>query len=167
MIRFERPQGKYIQSFWEALDSVAREERYLSMRRAFPLEGTKAFVNNTIKNNYPQLFVIEDETDTCVGWCDALPRNEQTGALGIGLLPQYRERGIGKRVIKEIIQMSKDYGYTGIELDVFASNGRAIHVYKTLGFKTTGVTTDGWQGAQGNTVTEEVVQMRLELDRDK
>lgn len=52
----------------------------------------------------------------------------------MGILPEYRGKGIGSNALKQVIDLSKLYGYKKIELDVLRSNSRAIHVYKSLGF---------------------------------
>ena len=162
MIKFIRPEERYIKSYWETFDAICRENIYLAASEAFPLESTIEFVKSAIERNIPFLFVIDTDIDKCVGWCDAMPKTESVGYLGTGLLPEYREQGIGKRLIEEIISLSKEYGYHSIELDVRSSNSRAIHVYKQMGFAVTNVVKDGYT-LMGNTVAEDVVQMALDL----
>jgi len=162
LINFIKPEERYIKSYWEAFDTITKENIYLASTEAFPLEGTIEFVRSSIEKNIPQLFVIDTETDRCVGWCDALPKTETVGYLGTGLLFKYREQGIGKRLIQKVIDLSKEYGYYCIELDVRSSNKRAIHVYKHLGFIITDIVKDGFT-FMDNVVTEDVVQMKLDL----
>ncbi|HBI91937.1 MAG TPA: GNAT family N-acetyltransferase, partial [Terrisporobacter glycolicus] len=63
---------------------------------------------------------------------------------------------------KQIIDLSKSYGYKKIELDVLKSNSRAIHVYKSLGFAEINTVTGGFVW-QDNLVKEDVLQMELHL----
>lgn len=165
MVTFIKPKMQYVQSYWETLDSIAKEGIYLASTQAFPMESTIEFIQSSIEKNLPHLFVIDTETDRCVGWCDAMPKGEAMGYLGTGLLPEYREQGIGKRLIGEIIRLSRDYGYRRINLDVRASNKRAIHVYEQLGFYTTGIVKGGLV-LMGNAISEDVVQMSLNLSMD-
>ncbi|MCL2843378.1 MAG: GNAT family N-acetyltransferase [Oscillospiraceae bacterium] len=162
MIQFVKPETRYIQSYWEAVDTVCKERIYLASSEGFPLESTIEFVESCIDKHIPQLFVIETATDRCVGWCDAQPKSATIGYLGTGLLSEYREQGIGRQLIQEIITLSKNYGYHRLELDVRSSNTRAIHVYQQLGFVITNVVTGGFM-FRDSTIAEDVVQMTLDL----
>ena len=162
MIEFVKPQEKYIKPYWEAFASICEEKIYLAATNPFPLESTIDFVKSAIDKNIPMLFVIDTAIDRCVGWCDAMPKTDGIGYLGTGLLSEYREQGIGKKLIGELINMSRDYGYKHIELDVRGSNKRAIHVYKQLGFQITNTVKDGFE-FMGNIILEEVVHMELDL----
>ena len=162
MIGFIKPQEKYIKSYWEVFATICEEKIYLAATNPFPLESTIEFVKSAIDKNIPMLFVIDAAIDRCVGWCDAMPKIDETGYLGTGLLPEYREQGIGKKLIGDLINMSRDYGYRHIELDVRGSNKRAIHVYAQCGFQITNIIKDGFE-FMGNTILEEVVHMKLDL----
>ena len=48
----------HIESFHQTLDIVARERRYLTFLEAPPLELTRAFILNNIKQGYPQLVAL-------------------------------------------------------------------------------------------------------------
>jgi len=81
--------------------------------------------------------------DEVVGWCDIV-RNpvegfRHTGRLGMGLIPTYRGQGLGKRLVVETIHSARQVGIERVELEVFASNERAIALYRTLGFVTEGI----------------------------
>jgi len=82
----------YLESFNKAVDSVARERKYLATVNGFTMDETKNFVNYVINNNYAQYFIIyENEVR---GWCDIIPKSipefSHVGVLGIGILPEYR-----------------------------------------------------------------------------
>jgi len=162
MIEFIKPEERYIKSYWEAFDAICKEQIYLAVPEAFPLESTITFVKSAMEKGIPMLFAIDTKTDQCVGWCDVMPKTETVGYLGTGLLPAYREMGIGKRLIGELIVLSREYGYRQIELDVWRSNSRAIHVYAQFGFVVSGVVKEEHR-LHGNAVMEDVVQMRLDL----
>lgn len=162
MLKIIRPETKYVQSYWEAFDTIAKERIYLAATEAFPLESTMEFVKLSIEKNIPQLFIIDTEIDRCVGWCDALPKEDTIGYIGTGLLNEYRENGIGSQILNQIIELSKQYGYRKLELDVRASNKRAIHVYEKAGFTIYNVVKDGFVFGD-NIVSEDIVQMELIL----
>lgn len=82
-----------VEGFREVL---ARERRYLSFLEAPPLEQMRAFVLENTNEGFPQFVALVD--GQIVGWCDILPNARRAvqahcGTLGMGLLPNYRERG--------------------------------------------------------------------------
>ena len=54
-------------------------------------------------------------------------------------MPQWREQGLGRRLIQAAVDAASREGVTRIELGVFASNSRAVHVFEVIGFETEGV----------------------------
>lgn len=157
-----QPEEKYIKSFNEAVDSVAKEKCWLSYDNGFPLEATEVFVKEIIEKNLPQIFVVDKLTDRCVGWCDALPKDEKTGYLGTGLLKEYREKGIGKVIIKKCLDLCKNFGYERVVLDMKKSNTRALHVYNSIGFIVVGESPKGYE-IRGNILDEETIHMEITL----
>jgi ribosomal protein S18 acetylase RimI-like enzyme len=60
------------------------------------------------------------------------------GKLGIALLRECRDQGIGLEMMKTLVEESRGAGLKTIELEVFANNPKAIHVYEKVGFKQVG-----------------------------
>jgi ribosomal protein S18 acetylase RimI-like enzyme len=60
------------------------------------------------------------------------------GKLGISVHHDYRNLGIGSEMMKTLVEESRKAGFKTIELEVFASNSRAIHVYEGAGFRQVG-----------------------------
>lgn len=131
---------EHIEGFREAVGVVARERKYISMFDAFPMESSRAFVRDNIKNRYPQFVVVSD--GRVVGWCDVTPKmrdmHRHCGTLGLGLLPEFRGQGIGRKLMQTTIDAAFAFGLKRIELHVFASNENAIALYKKLGFELEG-----------------------------
>jgi RimJ/RimL family protein N-acetyltransferase len=62
------------------------------------------------------------------------------GTIGVSLHPDYRDQGLGTRMMRYIISWARDTGViTRLELEVFTHNVRAIHVYEKLGFALEGI----------------------------
>ena len=161
-VSFIRPDERYIRSYWETFDTIAKEKKFFATNESFPFDSTVEFIKGSIHKGFPHIFVIDTEKDICVGWCDATPKTDTIGYLGMGLLPQYREHGIGKNVLKQIVELSRAYGYHKIELDVLRSNERAIYVYESIGFTKTNLITGGFVW-HDTLVKEDVVQMVINL----
>lgn len=131
-----------IESFHAALDSVARERRFLSFLEAPPLEQIRTFVLKNISDGFPQHVVYVDSR--VVGWCDILLNTRKTvqahcGTLGMGLLPSHRGRGIGRALIRRTMDAALAIGLTRIDLTVRESNLSAIALYKAVGFEAEGL----------------------------
>src|SRR6266545_2308281 len=95
-----------IDSFHAALDVVCRERVYLAFLEAPPIASTREFVRSNIAKGHPQLVVVEE--GHVVGWCDVTPVQRPTmqhcGVLGMGLLPAWRGRGVGERLMRRTLE---------------------------------------------------------------
>lgn len=128
---------KYCADHASALSSVAQEGKYLSTNKPFPEESVVQFYLYCKRNAFPQ-FVVLDNDERVVGWCDVVPREgypENVGFIGVGLLPEYRSRGIGTELMLETMQCAKAAGFSEIRLDCRAANKHALNLYKKLGFR--------------------------------
>lgn len=140
MITICRMGAEHVESYHHVTDVVAREHRFISFLEAPSLISTAEFVLECSQNQDPQ-FVALDK-DKVVGWCDIVrhkkPVHRHCGTLGMGLLPAYRGKGIGKRLATRAIVEANRLGIDRIELTVFTSNIDAIRLYRTLGFRSEG-----------------------------
>jgi len=131
----------YIESFNAAVGSVARERKYLAFLDAPPLEMSKEFVTENLRENWPHFIAIIK--DKVVGWCDITSLHQpvfaHSGTLGIGVLADYRGQGIGEDLMRAALNKAKARGLTRIELTVREHNKAAIALYKKLGFEIEGL----------------------------
>ena len=132
---------KHIEGFNKALGVVAREKKYITFEKRPPLAATRKFVLNNIKNDNPQFVVLDN--GKVVGWCDIIPGTRKcykhVGEMGICLLPEYRDKGIGAKLIKKTIKKAKEKGIKRIELEVISDNRNALSLYLKLGFQIEGL----------------------------
>jgi ribosomal protein S18 acetylase RimI-like enzyme len=82
------------------------------------------------------------------------------GTLGMGVLKDFRGRGIGRRLIEETIAQATQLGFEKLELTVHASNERAIALYRRVGFTEEGRRKRGWF-VDG--IYDDLILMALEL----
>ena len=124
------------ESFCACLDSVARERRYLAQIEALPLERVLAFVRESVAKDAAQFVALDGQR--VVGWCDIFPgwahAVRHRGTLGMGVRAEYRDQGIGKRLLAACIAKAGAKGITRIELEARADNERAIKLYERFGF---------------------------------
>jgi ribosomal protein S18 acetylase RimI-like enzyme len=132
---------EHIPGFRAAVDSVARELRYLTLLEAPPLESTREFVKGNIAGGAPHFVAIAD--DKIVGWCDVTlkPRTSQahSGVLGMGVIEPYRGRGIGRALMDAALMAAKAKGLTRVELTVRVDNEPAKKLYEAFGFMVEGI----------------------------
>jgi RimJ/RimL family protein N-acetyltransferase len=145
-------------SFLRCLDTVARERRYLAMTEGPSRAEADAFLADArARGMVQEVAVVGDEV---VGWCDVIrkphPGFEHSGTLGMGLLPAWRGRGLGARLLDAALAGAAEIGITRVELEVFASNARAIALYERRGFVREG-TKRGARVLDG--VTDDIVCM--------
>jgi len=128
--------SQHIDSFAQALDSVARELRYLAFTQAPPREVTVAYVEQNIAENWPHFIALDGEK--VIGWCDIASMHRpvcvHSGVLGLGLIREYRGQGIGKRLLSTALQAAKERGLSRVVLTVREQNEIAIQLYKNFGF---------------------------------
>lgn len=161
-VRIVPISAAHAESFRECIDTVAREKRYIAMIEAPPSGSVTAFVLGNIQSDAPQFVALDGER--VVGWADVIPSFAQAvahcGRLGMGVLPGYRGRGIGARLLDACIGKARAKGITRIELDARADNEAALHLYERAGFK--------WEALKRNAmrfdgVYHDAVQMSLLL----
>ena len=129
VVTIEPVADRHLEQFQAAVDSVARERLYLGTVEGFPLEQVRQFTDSIASAGGVQLVALAG--GRVVGWCD-IRRSpfegfRHVGTLGVGLLPQWREQGLGRRLIQAAVDAASREGVTRIELEVFASNSRAVH----------------------------------------
>jgi RimJ/RimL family protein N-acetyltransferase len=67
------------------------------------------------------------------------PEGRHCGRLGISVLSEWRDHGVGRQLVKQAIERVWQWdGFCRLELDVVAWNARAIHLYQSLGFEIEG-----------------------------
>ena len=132
---------KYIESYYECLDSVARERRYLAFVQAPPRESVRRYVLSNIEKEIPQFVALSGNEVT--GWCDITPMRRDgfthCGELGMGVRDGFRRLGVGTKLVEQTKQKAKAQGLERIELEVFGSNIPAISIYEKMGFVVEGV----------------------------
>lgn len=135
---------EHVDGFHRALDAVARERQWLSFLEAPPLASTLAFVRGNIEAGHAQFVALQDAQ--VVGWCDVSPKTRplfaHAGVLGMGVVENWRGRGIGSALIQATLAHAWSRGLTRIELMVHARNARARALYAKVGFQQEGILRD-------------------------
>ena len=116
-----------------------------------------------IAGGNPQFVAIGG--DAVVGWCDVTPMERAVfahrGVLGMGVVPEYRGRGVGRALVEATLSAARSKGLARIDLEVRADNAAAIGLYRAVGFKVEGVKRDALRLDDGRF---DLVVMALHLD---
>jgi len=122
--------------FRACLTVVMAERKYLGYLEPFSFTHTATFVAENIERGNPQL--VADDAGQIVGWCDvrreSVPTYAHEGSLGMGLLPDYRGHGLGERLLRATLDAACRAGFERVSLSVYASNTRAMALYRKVGF---------------------------------
>lgn len=141
-IRIIPTEERFIQQFNTAVGVVGRERKYIGFLDTPPMEDSRALIT-TILNGGGVQFLAVTADDTLVGWCDIVRKQRDgfrhVGYLGMGILAEYRGKGLGERLMRTSIDAAAAMGMERIELEVFDTNTRAIALYRKLGFELEGV----------------------------
>ena len=134
----------HVEGYRRALDIVARERKYLTMLEAQSEDDTLRFVKSNLESGSPMLVALAG--GKVIGWCDVrrefFPSRAHRGTLGMGLLPEWRGRGVGRRLLEATLAQARRSGFKRIELDVHADNPRAVALYEKTGFVREGIVRD-------------------------
>ncbi len=84
-------------------------------------------------------FVAKDEQGRALGFCGMYDVAEEAHITNIGVLPQYRGRGIAGQLVATMIKNAEAHGCQAITLEVRVGNEPAIRLYRKYGFVTEGI----------------------------
>jgi len=136
-IEIRRIQLSDAASYRDCLDSVARERRYLAQVEALPLDRIKEFVANTVAQDAAQYVAVKD--GNVVGWCDVFGHwayaLKHVGSLGMGVRKDYRQQGLGTKLIKATLDHALRKGIYRVTLEARSDNIHAIQLYERVGFR--------------------------------
>jgi RimJ/RimL family protein N-acetyltransferase len=122
-----------------------RELGITSMDRRMTRADEKEFLDKTLRDGAKRrrVSVAAFDGDRLVGHCDIVGRTSRderhTGMLGIVVVEGYRGTGLGEKMVRTALGQATKFGIWAIELEVFATNAPAKHLYEKLGFKMVGI----------------------------
>lgn len=113
---------------------VAYPERHRSMGvPPVVREGVVDWLERLLDCGYN---VVATHEGQVVGHAAYSPASSLEPQFVVFVDPAYHDRGIGSELCRQVIAYAADAGHEALVLDVDASNERAIHVYRRMGFET-------------------------------
>ena len=99
-------------------------------------------LNRQIKSG----FFVAVENDEVIGYLmiqhEKSNRVSHRAGIAVGVHSESRGKGVGTLLFQHIISWAKDVELHRLELTVIATNDRAVHLYKKVGFEVEGVKKD-------------------------
>lgn len=106
---------------------------------SFAVPWTKqSFINELTINHFANYVVLELD-GSIVGYCGVWIAHEHANITNIAILPAYRGKSLGEKLLRHIVVLSKEKEAEAISLEVRQSNEIAKNLYTKLGFKPGGV----------------------------
>ena len=89
-------------------------------------------------SNDSTVFFLARVDSSVVGYGGMYTVLDEGYVTNIGVLPEFRRRGIGAKIVNKLIDYAKEKYLTFISLEVRVSNTAAIELYKSFDFKEVG-----------------------------
>lgn len=142
LIRRATPEdAESIACIW---DVICAERVYTAVNRPFTPEQERAYIASL--SDREGIFVAEVDGQV-VGfqslelWARYTDSFDHVGTLGTFVLPQWRGRGIGRRLAEHTLAFARAHGYEKLVVYVRAGNRGARAFYQSLGFAPRGILT--------------------------
>jgi len=137
-----------LKSLLEMINSLVEEKAMITVQEKLTLEQEREYLKSIIKDKESiHLFLIID--GKVMGNARVAKQKgvkNHIGELGISIKKEARGKGLGEKLMKEILKQSiEKFKLKIIILDVFKKNKVAQGLYNKLGFKKVGIIKGGIQ----------------------
>lgn len=130
------------QALTDFVNRLSKEDTFLSFAgEKYSLAHEKNWLENALAEiKFHKNYILWAEYDgQIVGNCDIKrgpsSRDSHVGTVGLMIDKDFRGQGLGKYLLKKILEHAKKMNYKIAKLDVFSDNEIAIKLYKKMGFK--------------------------------
>lgn len=136
-------RASYRQTLEIMITTVCAEGRWMRTTR---FEPTSAWEHALAEPGCRcHLLLVACDGRRPIGWCRVFPTGVAGEAdLGIGLLPPYRGRGVGTRMLQQALAWARGRRLARLTLTTRTDNSRALHVFEKCGFAPTGAGDGIW-----------------------
>ncbi len=108
----------------------------------FPTEPwTEEMFRGEFSGLNPVLYLLLTDTEAegrVVGYAGIWLIGDEGHITNVGILPEYRRRGLAETLVKALLAEAEQRGVTAETLEVRVSNAPAIALYEKLGFRPAG-----------------------------
>ena len=142
-VRLRAPRWEDLDDLLEFINGLVEEEAMIATNQKHTRESETDWLARKLTNleKDKHVAVVAEADGRVVGSCELNPRPgrmSHVGSLGVSVKENFRDRGIGQELMRELERQAPRLGLETIYLEVFGTNERAIHVYRKLGYAETG-----------------------------
>jgi putative acetyltransferase len=130
-----------------------------------PLEYTRKIFGQSSPDNFALVAVVSQRV---VGQIDLEvqlgPRRRDVGKFGMAVHDDFQNQGVGSALMAAMIELAEGWlGLRRLELEVWADNTAAIHLYEKFGFTVEG--TGRQYGRRGGELVDALFMARLRVSQ--
>lgn len=129
--------------------------------RGYPFPWTRGIFVDCLRAGYPGLAMERD--GQLIGYGVLSIAADEAHVLNICIDPLTQSRGLGRQLLRALVQLAADRGAQRVFLEVRPSNAPALALYHSEGFNEIGRRPRYYPAAQGR---EDAVVMAIELVDD-
>ena len=129
--------------------------------RGYPYPWTRGIFLDCLRAGYPGLAMEQD--GLLIGYGVLSLAADEAHVLNICIDPLVQSRGLGRRLLRALVEMARNRGAQRVFLEVRPSNTPALRLYHSEGFNEIGRRPRYYPAAQGR---EDALVMAIELVAD-
>ena len=139
------PRWKDVDDLLELINSLVDEKAEIYITQKFTREKEAEWLLKALSRleKDEQFFLVAEVNKKVVASSDfqikSGDQEHRVGAIGIVVKNVYRNLGIGTEIMKTLLEQAALFGLRTMTVNVLATNKRAIHVYKKVGFVESGL----------------------------
>lgn len=118
------------------INRVAAEGKYLQTGRYVPTVDWEKALDGCADKQCGRKILIVLAHGSVGGFCRLFSTEEdrKIGNIGVVLLPEYRNKRAGTKLLYRMIGIASDYGYVRLTADILADNFISLRLFQRQGF---------------------------------
>ena len=123
------------------------KDRIQEVEELFPDVFNIESIKSDLENNPFSHYLVYLDDNKILGFINYYEIYDRVEIANFNVLDSYQNKGIGNKLIKKVIELSKDK--VNITLEVRRDNDKAIHIYEKNGFKKVAVRKNYYNDVDG------------------
>jgi putative acetyltransferase len=128
-----------IEELLDLLEDVAEERCWIATEPPIPRDRWRSGFLERLEDEYSVNVVAVDEHGRLIGQLDVRGRKNRAGELGMAVVPEWRGRGVGTRLMQACVDWARERGVHKLALQVWPHNEAALRLYEKFGFEREGL----------------------------
>ena len=129
------------------VDILEIKDRIKELETLFPNVFNIESIESDLNNNPFSHYLVYLDNNEILGFINYYEIYDRVEIANFNVLDSYQDQGIGNKLIKKVMELSKDK--VNITLEVRADNDKAIHIYEKYGFIRKAIRKNYYNGVDG------------------